>query len=107
MWEELTLEKKIDYIYKDIKNKKRTKIIKIILIIFIIFFAFYSYKKIIPNLNKEAIIKDLSSRIAEIVWPIVQNLVKDTMKNINLNDINMKGVDINNIDMNNIKLPTK
>lgn len=74
----LSMEEKIDYIYKELKAQKRARIFWLIfkLVIFLLILYFYFF--IFPNLDFSNYMWEFSNFMADIVWPIVEKVANDT-----------------------------
>lgn len=86
-----SLEEKIDYIYKTLKTDKRNRRIKTFIKVLLLIVLVYGVYIYLPSLAtdkkdeyKEKFTNFLSKNISELVWPIVQNVVQDTVKNMNV-----------------------
>jgi len=77
MSEILTTEEKIDYIYNDIKARKRWTIIKFIFKIAILIFIIVSVINFTKDLNKEELTEKLTDTITDITAPIVNDILQD------------------------------
>ena len=84
-----TLEEKIDFIFKELKYQKKTRLYKLIIKLIFIGSIIIIYFSFIQWLDKDKLIKDFSSQIAEIVTPITKNIVSEM---VNDNTPNVKNI---------------
>ena len=89
--EELSFEQKIDYIYKDLRSKKRGAILKWIFRLIIFWLIIHFYITILPTLNKDKIVEEIWNEIIEIVIPIVEK----TINSVDVKSIQKQQLDIN------------
>ena len=83
------LEEKIDFIFKELKYQKKTRLYKLIIKLIFIGSIIIIYFSFIQWLDKDKLIKDFSSQIAEIVTPITKNIVSEM---VNDNTPNVKNI---------------
>ena len=77
---DFTEEEKIDYIFKELKAQKRWKYFKWFFNIFLILGMIHVYYNIIPNLDKDKIIRAFSDNMIEFIRPITEDLVNDMIE---------------------------
>jgi len=91
---ELSLEEKVDYIYKELKWQKRSRFLNFAFKISIIAILIFGALNISKWFTNDIVIEKISSTLWTIVKPIVYNLVKDMQSNneIDKNIENKNGV---------------
>lgn len=84
-----SFEEKIDYIYNSLKADKRNKriknFIKIIVLLILVYWVYFYLPSLAAEKKdeyKQKVTTFLSKNISEFIWPIVQNVVQDTVKNM-------------------------
>lgn len=89
IWNELTLEEKIDYIYKTLKFQKKLKNFKLFWKLFILIWLIYLFLFYIPSISqqktdqfKSDINKFIATQVSQIAKPLVEEITKDMVKNI-------------------------
>lgn len=113
IWDELTLEEKVDYIYKTLKAQKRNSRIKFVLKLIVFFGLIYFIFFYIPSLPEEKVdkIKNqiqtfVSEKISTIIMPIVKDLTKNMLKDMNIPNLNwswgLNWINLNWLDLNKI-----
>lgn len=93
----LTNDEKIDYIYKDIKLKKRYSTIKSIIKLCVLIFIWITIFNLSKTLDKDEMIWKFTDHIVEITTPIVNEMVKK----MNINSWNLEGVNVEELLKNN------
>lgn len=87
----LTIEEKIDYIFKELNKQKKSRliklIIKIIIVLLLIWSCSYYYFIILNNPTKDEIMADISKNISKIVAPIAKDITNEILKE-SANEIN-------------------
>ena len=84
-WEEPSFEQKIDYIYNDLRAKKRWAVLKWVLRFTIFWLIVHFYIVILPTLDKEKILRDFSNEIIDIALPIIEETLKKSGNNLQIN----------------------
>ena len=86
--EEISFEQKIDYIYNDLRSKRRGTMLKWLFRIIIFWLILHFYFAILPTMNKDKIVDEVWNKIIEIVIPIIEK----TINNVNINNINVPNI---------------
>lgn len=90
----LLLEKKIDYIYNELKAQKRRRYFSLFLKFILVGLIIFAYFIIFPKLDKDKVMSTFSENIIKIVKPITQSLVNDLVNNENINNTQNNSTEI-------------
>lgn len=96
---EPSFEEKIDYIYNDLRAKKRWVILKWIFRLVIFWLIIHFYIFILPTLNKDKIIDEFWNQVIDIVIPLIEK----TLNNVDLEKIQnnqLQKIQLENLNIN-------
>lgn len=104
IWNQPTLEEKIDFMYNELKSQKRNSRLKIFFKVFIIIAIYYFIVMYLPTLPQEKIewykkqaTDFISTQVSSIATPIVQDMTNKMMKDMSSWEVKIDDNTINKV----------
>ncbi len=80
--EELSFEQKIDYIYNDIRLKRTWMFFKWFFRLIIFWILVHFYFNAWPSLDKEKITEEVSTKITDAMFPVVEKMTNNMLDDL-------------------------